>query len=224
MVKHHKSRGNKCSICGSSNTNKSTCPLNPEAQNPNSTTHALTAEETVFSNVPTLEATILSMHDLEAIQALCASSKPIRNTCKHSKEIRDHIQIVSYLPRVFDGMDPPTGILEAIEERSLFGLAAVREAFLYYINEILGPVTYFIQDDSDRQDLERYIDAFEQKYPQLAALWGRLALREVANIDLTDLAAPEEVFQDFAVLMKKMEKEMEMEMGLGPSLAKQVTK
>lgn len=35
--------GGKCSMCGSPGTNKSTCPMNPNASNPNRDTHPLAA-------------------------------------------------------------------------------------------------------------------------------------------------------------------------------------
>ena len=42
--------GGVCSLCGSSNTNKTSCPLNPTAKNPNHTKHPLAISKNTQQN------------------------------------------------------------------------------------------------------------------------------------------------------------------------------
>ncbi len=67
--------GGKCSLCGSSGTNKTTCPMNPNVSNPNEHTHPLAKAKIVHNNTNVIPNSAVIPKPMELVSSEDESMK-----------------------------------------------------------------------------------------------------------------------------------------------------
>jgi hypothetical protein len=92
--------GAKCSLCGSEGTNKSTCPLNPEAEKPNHNKHpnavamikaTLATTAVPLQNVNNRKQIILSKDEIEKINELIRRIKNVKAKYQWIYQLPDYV-------------------------------------------------------------------------------------------------------------------------------------
>ena len=158
--------GGKCSLCGSPNTNSTTCPLNPKAVHPNPMKHPLAVGRSVAqqkvntSNVPI---------------AVTAIQQPttIRKAIQQPTTIRKAIQQPTTLSKV---IQQPTTLRKVIQQPTTIGPAIqqVSETPKIKISQVKGPESL---ESPERLETKPKVEMQYIDTPPFGCVLGRIGRR-----------------------------------------------
>ena len=97
--------GGNCSLCNSPNTNKSTCPLNPGAKNPNKSKHPLAKKNSKMNNSKMNNSNSDKMYEVIYSVNYTRSNDDSVDKDPTEKEFEKYVSQSNHIPEHIDYMD-----------------------------------------------------------------------------------------------------------------------